>query len=47
MDEDAILAVSIFVILVGCAGSVLIGNFMCPPTRPKRGMSYLEEDDFV
>lgn len=47
MDEDAILAVSVFAILVGCASAVLIGNFMCPPTRPKRGLSYLEDDDFV
>lgn len=47
MDEDAILAVSVFVTIFGCASAVLIGNFMCPPTRPKRGMSYLEDDDFV
>ena len=47
MDEDAILAVSVFLTLAVCASAVLIGNFMCPPTRPKRGLSYLEDDDFV
>lgn len=47
MDEDAIIAVSIFLTIFGCTAAVLIGNYMCPPTRPKRGMSYLEEDDFV
>ena len=47
MDEDAIIAVSIFLTIFGCTAVVLIGNYMCPPTRPKRGMSYLEEDDFV
>ena len=47
MDEDAILAVSVFLTLAVCAAAVLIGNFMCPPTRPKRGLSYLEDDDFV
>jgi hypothetical protein len=47
MDEDVIIAISVFLTIFGCASAVMIGNFMCPPTRPKRGMSYLEDDDFV
>jgi hypothetical protein len=47
MDEDVIIAVSVFLSVFGCASAVLIGNFLCPPTRPKRGLSYLEDDDFV
>jgi hypothetical protein len=47
MDEDAILAVSVFVTIFGCTVAVLVGNLVCPPTRPKRGLSYLEDDDFV
>ena len=47
MDEDVIISITVFVTIFGCAGAVLIGNFVCPPTRPKRGLSYLEDDDFV
>jgi hypothetical protein len=47
MDEDAIIAISVFLSVFACASAVLIGNFLCPPTRPKRGLSYLEDDDFV
>jgi len=42
MDQDVILAVSIFVTLVGCTIGVLIGNFVCP----RRQLQQLE-DDFV
>jgi hypothetical protein len=43
MDQDVILAVSIFVTLAGCTIGVLIGNFVCP----RRQLQQLEEDDFV
>ena len=43
MDEDVILAVSIFGSLAGCTIAVLIGNFVCP----RRQLQQLEEDDFV
>jgi hypothetical protein len=43
MDEDAILAVSIFGTLAGCTIAVLIGNYVCP----RRQLQQLEEDDFV
>ena len=46
MDEDVIISITVFLTLAVCASAVLIGNFVCPPTRPKRGMSYLEDDDF-
>jgi|APGre2960657423_1045063.scaffolds.fasta_scaffold959036_1 hypothetical protein len=42
MDEDVILAVSIFVTLLGCTVGVLIGIFVCP----RRQLQQLE-DDFV
>jgi hypothetical protein len=43
MDEDVILAVSIFGSLASCTIAVLIGNYVCP----RRQLQQLEEDDFV
>jgi Na+/glutamate symporter len=43
MDQDVILAVSIFGTLAGCTIGVLIGNFVCPRSQ----LQQLEEDDFV
>ena len=44
MDEDGVIALTTFGIVVSCVTFVVIGAWVCPQARPRRISGYVEED---
>jgi len=44
MDEDGVIALTVFAAVIFCVIFVVIGAWVCPQTRPRRISGYEEED---
>ena len=44
MDQDAIPAVVIFVIVFVCGGTAIAAGQWCPRTRPRRVSGYIDDE---
>jgi len=44
MDQDAITAVVIFVIVFVCGGTAIVAGQFCPRIRPRRVSGYIDDE---
>jgi hypothetical protein len=44
MDQDAITAVVIFIIVFVCGGTAIVAGSLCPRIRPRRVSGYIDDE---